>query len=48
MTVQEDSWGCYSFLILGAVHAVADGDDRVEVVALDLAPNLPTALLLNC
>lgn len=32
---------------LGAVHAVANRDNRVEVVMLDLAPNLPTTLLLN-
>ena len=30
------------------LHAVADGEDHVEVVVLDLADNLSGALSLNC
>jgi len=32
---------------LGAVDAVADGDDRVQLVVVDLPPHLPVPLALN-
>jgi hypothetical protein len=32
---------------LEAVHPVPDGDDHVEVVEINVSPNLPATLLLN-